>query len=312
MPEAFKKFDFSFNQERSILLICIGVSFLIWIFLKLSKDYETSRSISVEYKLPAMMEFTNEPPNSIRATMSGVGIDLAKKYLLARRPTITLDLVEYPNHEIERSEILFKIQEELKLNVLDIDLNYIRFYIDSTATKKVPIVLNLEINFRKDYFLKQPISLSTDSVTLAGPQQELVNIEAVQTEFATCPSLFKSEQRTLKINTAGIKNIEIHPSEIEVNIEVEQFTEKTLTIPIKVVNAIDSVQVLPSSVQLTCAVGISNFDTLTDNDFEVEADIGAVIKLGDQKSVPVTLTSSPYWAKSPRINPKVVDFLIIK
>ncbi len=305
------KIDFAFNQERTALLICIGISLLIWIFLKLSKEYETTRTIHLKYELSPMMEFTDTPPANLLATVRGNGIDIAKKYLTNSRPAIHIDLSKYPNQEVLRNKLVFKVQEELNLTIRDIDPNHLFFSIDSTSTKKVPVFLDITIDFQKDFFLKTPISLSVDSVILSGPQQELEKVDRVRTEAFNCPSVNADLTRAVRVATTGFKNIEVHPAEVSVNIMVEQFTEKTLAVPIKVVNAQDSVQVLPSTINIKCSVGLSRYDELTPDAFSVEVDMGQATKLGEQKSLPVYLKGSPEWIRSPQISPKVVEYLII-
>ncbi len=307
-----KKTGFALNQERTALLICIGISLIIWIFLKLSKDYETTWAIHLKYELPPMMEFTDTPPATTMATVHGNGIDLAKKFLTKTHPTVLIDLSEYPKREVPRNELVFKIQEELNLNVRDITLNYLFFSIDSTATKKVPVVLDMTVDFQKDFFLKEPIHLSADSVILSGPQQELERVNHVKTEAVNFPSVNANETRAVRISTNNFKNIQAHPAEVTINIMVEQFTEKTLAVPVKVVNAQDSVQVLPSTVNVKCSVGLSKYDELTATAFSVEVDLRQAAKFGGQKSLPVYLKSSPAWVRSPQVSPKVVEYLIVK
>ena len=139
MEFPFKKSRFKISRERSALLISMFMSLLIWIFLKLSKTYESEKEISIEYTLPPMMEFTDPPPASLIAIVSGPGIDLAKSFLFQANPVISIDLAKLPDPAVQRSELISKIHEVTGLEVNDINRNYLSFSIDSTATKKVPV-----------------------------------------------------------------------------------------------------------------------------------------------------------------------------
>ncbi len=312
MQNPFKDFTLKIDNERSALLICIGVAFLIWFFLKLSKDYETDKNIYIEYALPSMMEFTETPPSSLVATLHGTGFQLVKKFLLHRRPTISIDLTQFPKTEVQRSLLIWKIQEETGMTVQNINLDYLNFTVDSTATKKVPIELDLEIVYEEDFFAIQPIKVSHDSITLAGPMQELEQITSVRTERTVFAPIHGNVEKTIAINMEGFKHITHQPEEIKVEIFAEQFTEKSFKIPVTVVGAPTDFQILPTSVHVSCAVGLSHFEALVADSFLIEADLGQAIKLGDEKNVPVNLKGSPSWIKSPRISPKIVEYVLIK
>ena len=312
MQNPLKDFISKIDNERSALLICIGVAFLIWFFLKLSKDYETDKNIFIEYALPSMMEFTETPPSSLVATLQGSGFQLVKKFLFQRRPTISIDIAQFPKPEIQRSLLIWKIQEETGMAVQNINLDYLDFRIDSTATKKVPLELDLEVTFEKDFFEIEPIAVSHDSILLAGPMIELDQIMAVKTEHTVFELVNGNVTKKIAINKDGFNHITCQPEEIEVNLFAEQYTEKSFKVPVTVVGAPTDFQILPTNVELSCAVGLSHFDALVADSFLVEADLGQSIKLGDEKSVPLNLKDSPSWIKSPRISPKVVEYVLIK
>ena len=102
--------------------------------------------------------------------------------MFQRNPTIEIDLASLSDPAVQRGELISKIQEETGLVVQNINRNYLNFSIDSTATKKVPVKLNVSLQFKKDYYQTSPVSLDNDSVLLAGPLQELEQIELAETE----------------------------------------------------------------------------------------------------------------------------------
>ncbi|HFA49381.1 MAG TPA: hypothetical protein ENJ95_10230, partial [Bacteroidetes bacterium] len=280
------KIDFSISKERTALLLCIGISLLIWVFLKLSKEYSTTRTVHLEYEVPALMEFTETPPSAVTATVKGVGLELAKKILLHGTPTITLDLSEFSSPEIQRDIIMRKIEEKTELTVVNINRNYLRFAIDSTATKKVPVHLDLAIDYKPDFYLRQPVKLSADSVLVSGSAKELAEITSIETEKLHCESVSSDLKKKVKLKTGQYNTVKTYPDEIEVNILVEQYTEKSIEVPIQAVNVKDSVQLLPALVTITSSVGLSHYDGLNADDFVVEADFGNGIKPRGKNNVP--------------------------
>ena len=311
MEFPFKKAQIKISPERSALLVSIGISLLIWVFLKLSKVYDTESTIAIEYTLPPLMEFTDSPPSSLVAVVSGPGIDLAKKFLFQRKHIISIDLALLPDPAVQRSELISKIQEETGLVVKDINRNYLSFSIDSTATKKVPVILNVSLVFKKDFFQNLPVLPSPDSVILAGPIHELQLIDSVETEMVSITNINGYRAQAILIKKDGFKNITVHPAVITVEVSAEQFTEKTMEVPILAINAPAGTQLNPKTVNVSCSVGLSKYQTLTPDSFTVEVDLAQGVQPEGQKSVPVYLKYSPLWVKAPRVFPKVVDFLQI-
>ncbi|MEO1261639.1 MAG: YbbR-like domain-containing protein [Bacteroidota bacterium] len=311
MTIQIKRPEVNIDPERSALLACIGLSLMIWFFVKLSKVYTTEKRVSIEYKLPPMMEFTNPPPSGLVATVSGSGIDLAKKFVFQRNPTIEIDLANISDPAVQRSELMSKIQEKTGLTVQNINRNYLSFSIDSTATKKVPVKLNVSLQFKTDYYQTGPLDLNYDSVLLAGPLQELNQINHAETEEKTIENIDGNVTTTVSLKGSGINNVTFNPQQVQLKIRAEQFTERIFEIPIEIQNAPVGIQLNPSKARVTCSVGLSRYNQLVDNSFSVVADFTGIQNLEEQKIIPLTLSKFPDWIKSPRISPAVVEFLKI-
>ena len=307
-----KNLKFPRGKERTALLTCIGISLLIWSFTKLSKVYETTRTVQIDYILPPLMEFTETPLSSLTTEVKGQGLDLARGFIANRNPSITIDLSEYARTEVQRNVLIAKIEEELSVEVKDIDRNYLLFSIDSTTTRKIPVALTMQIDFARDFFMKDSARMSVDSVIISGALNEIQQLRIIETELCVASEVKTDIRRKLKLKTEGFKTLKTLPEEIEVFIPVEQFTEKSFELPVKAVNVTDSVQILPSSVQATCIVGMSRYGELDPTDFIVEADFAKVINIDAQNSVSINLTKTPQWVKSVKLQPKSVEYLIVK
>ena len=312
MELPLKKLKLPKGSERTALFICLGIAFLIWLFLKLSKEYETQTTIYLDYRLPPLMELTEFPASSLEATVSGRGFDLTKLYVTKRKPVIHIDLSDYAKPEIQRNELIRKIEEELSLNVLDINRNYLTFSIDSTTTRMVPVELNLELEFARDYFMKDSIHLSADSVIIAGASNEIETITSIGTSFVSLKNVNKDIRRELDLVTTGYKTLNTLPEKIELFIPVEQFTEKHFEVSVEVIHSEDSVQIIPSVVELECTVGLSRYHQLSPSDFNVIADIEDVVIPETQTSVPLRLAKSPPFVRSVRIKPDAVEYFIVR
>jgi hypothetical protein len=307
-----KNFRFTMGRERAILLICMGIALLFWMFVKLSKTYQTSRMVPLEYRLPLGMQFREPPPSGLEATFSGSGWDLMMNYVFQRGKVVVFELPAMLRQEIERPEIINKIEESLAIKVIDLSRNYLLLLLDSTASKTVKVVLDAEISFAQDFNYRGAVQLMPDSVTVFGSISLLDQVASLHTEHLTLKNLETDVSRELKILNPNPGLLRISEEKTNVYIPVEQYTEKSFFIPIQMVNMQDSIAVIPSSAEIKCVVGLSHYDNLDESDFAIEANFENVLNFQKQNTVPLTLTRQPDWVRSVEYFPKAVQYLIIQ
>ncbi|MBI5914166.1 MAG: hypothetical protein HY842_02220 [Bacteroidetes bacterium] len=298
--------------ERRVLLLCLVISLVVWLFVKLSKSYETRTQVLLEYQLPMGYRFSDVPSKSLEVSLSGTGWELLTNAIFRHRPKVAFSLSGSPKAEIERNEIIRKIEEKIALNVTDLSQDHISVAFDSVFSRKVKVVLDSAISFQNGYFIRDSISLTPDSIVIFGPAKLLEGIFELKTEklAMSCPE--KNFRKTLKINNPQPDLFEISTTETEVFIPVEQYSEKTVAVPVRVVNSTDSIRLVPAVVQLKCVVGLSRFKAVSAADFRVEADFSETLNTGGQHTISLSLARQPKWVHSAVFSPKAVEYLIIQ
>ncbi|MCK5821783.1 MAG: hypothetical protein KAH17_07850, partial [Bacteroidales bacterium] len=108
-----------------------------------------------------------------------------------------------------------------------------------------------------------------------------------------------------------LDRIELSLKRVAVEIAVEQYTEKSLTVPIEGINIPDSVHLktFPSHAQITFRVVISAYDLIQSQDFRVGADYLEISSSPLTKIKP-RIIMAPDLIENPRINPELVDYLL--
>lgn len=308
----WKKFDFSLGEERSQLLICIGIALVIWVFMKLSDEFSTVRHVELKYLLPSMMEFSEKPPADLQATVTATGLTLISNFLRHPQPSITIDLREKSDRGIEREEMIAKVESKLGIDVKNIDRSYLFLSLDSMATKKVPIILNAEVDYFTDFFSREGIRLSEDSAFISGTPEQLAKVSEVNTEKMVCTSVKNDLRRQVKLVRPFDGKVQVVPEAIEVLVTAEQYTEKSFNIPVGIPNLQDSIRLIPSEVAVKCIVGLNHYRQLKDSDITLMANIRSDTELANQNSVPVIVTESPDWVRSIEITPPYVEYYIIQ
>ncbi|MCU0346168.1 MAG: hypothetical protein MUC59_04465 [Saprospiraceae bacterium] len=305
----FKEKETDALRERRVLWVCMGLSLLIWFFVKMSQDYESRGGLLMKYELPMGYTFAAEPRSSLSIKFAGTGWKLLYMGLLRQKPSLSFKLVAAQSQVISRADISQKIEQALKLKLIELEVDNVGIQLDSLFSKKVAVELDTSIRFENGYYFRENISLSPDSVVVFGAPQLLQDIKGIKTELLKmeCPETDFTKQLKLVNPKPGL--LELSSKVTELLMPVEQYTEKTLTVPITVFNERDSVRLLPYSVELRCVVGISRFKSVTASDFRVVAVIDTSTATS---TVPLALVRQPSWVKSARFSPQDVEYLIVQ
>ena len=130
-------------EDRAILLICMGIALLFWIFIKLSQEYSAEKAIQFQVAIPEDKTLVSLPPKDMKIEMRGTGWDLLYDFFLASEIKIDYNLLEQDYFSRSRNQLLSDIRTRLYSKGLDVrSLNYdgIQFQLDEKISKKVPVV----------------------------------------------------------------------------------------------------------------------------------------------------------------------------
>jgi len=313
-PFKGKKVKITIQRDRAILMICVGIALVFWFFVKLNKTYKTSRMVNLNYELPQEVAFTEIPPQKVEATLEGRGWNLMSYFLFYQGPSLSLNVLHFQSNSIDRSELMSRIENAVasSLKVTDINHNYIALKYEEKSQKTLPIQLVAEYRFAEGYFQKDSVVLTPDSVVVSGPVSLLEELTNWKTSKLEEKEPLKSDLiKTIPLQAPSKGQISLNPSAIEVQIPVEQFTEQSIFVPVKLINPPDSVRIFPANIQVSFVIGLSQLNTILPSDFELEADLKNIAANSENNTVPVTMTKQPSGLKGLNYSPKSVEFFII-
>lgn len=300
------------GKERTILLYCLGIALVFWFSVKLSRTYETTRTVFVEYRLPPGFDFAETPPASIQATFSGTGWNLMSVFFSKAKLKLIFDLTLNHPPVIQQDEIIAKVKELTKLNVAGINRSYFSVALDPTSSVKVPVRLEANLAFAPDYYLRDSILVIPDSVVVSGPHSLIREVKEVLTEPLLTPPLGQDFQNRIPLVGFQSSQVRLSTTEVEVFIPVEQYTEKTFTVPVQIGATGDSIRLFPSEVKLKCIVGLRHFEEIGPGDFRVEADLSHPLNLKESNTVALNLAKSSGLVRSVSLTPQAVEFFIVQ
>ena len=304
----------SIEKDRVLYLYATGIAFFFWIFLKLSKSYESNIDVKLEYNIKDQHAFIYSPPGFVNVTLGAKGWDLLSMNTI-NRSSLSIDVYDRQNSVITAEELQSRISSVIgadkSLKSLFLEAGEINLDFDDRITKKVLISENLIFNFENGYDLKQDsVILSPDSVVISGAAQVLDTIEnwpLIDLQFSNLSAEINQE---IGLALPGSYAIDLNTEEVNLRVPVEQVVEKKIYVPIKMFGLPDSVVFYPKVVYLTCIVPMDEYDNITEKDFSIVADIDtsnlnnniALLRLNNQNT----------RARSVRFEPTFAEFLIQK
>ena len=318
MPQKMKKqkqrnFLASFSSDRLVLGTCIGLALILWLLVKLSEEFVSTREVKIEYLLPQDRSFIETPPASVITTVKGSGWTLLSNYLDQENAIIQFSLPVKPSFTINGSILKNKIQQRLgRLNIQDINYDYILLKMDGLDHKRLPIRLNSDLSFATQHQLKTNVKLQPDSIDILGPPSLLDSITEWSTEVLKLTEIKNSFNTNLLLIQPANKELKLSPKTINVSAEVEQNTQKDLFIKVQVLNGPDSLNIFPQNIRISCIVGLSNYDRLSANDFVLEANFKDVSQNSTNNTLPVNLSKVPSFVKQVKLDKESVEYFLVK
>jgi len=296
-----------------MLMGCIGIALIVWLFMKMSQSHETEVLLEVSYTLPDDKIFATSPPATITPRISGTGWALFGRYVRAQRPEIPITLENTPNQTISASRLETAIQSRLPSPLTAALRGYqsIAVRLDDKAGKPIPVILQENIELASEYQFIVPPRPVPDSITIYGPKSVIETVDVWRTEMIELEEIKENKTPTVALLPHSNTEVSFDPAEVICKIDVEQFTEKSLEVPIQIINAPDTLllTIHPSKTKITCRVGLSNYDKVDATQFKAVADFTKV-DVNNSNYAPVKLTQVPDFVNNTNAQPQNVEFII--
>lgn len=304
------------QEDRAILMICIGIALVFWILVKLSQVYRVWKPAVVNVNVPEEMALTKMPPNNLMLRFEARGwdllfnsqnlSDLVLDYSMGEETELII-----PDGQL-RSDI-FEMLSSPRIKVVDVNYNELYLQLEDRMEREVPVILNKNISFSDGFNYSNDITLEPDSVLISGPVSLVDPVVNWFTDSLILGDVKETVDKPVALMTPP-RELKLGQYEIMVNVPIEKFTEKSFFIPLKIRNApeADSLSIFPSSISVTCVVGLSKYHDLTADDIEFEADLGTTQLAEGKNTLPISLTKYPDFAQILNYSPKSATFFIIK
>ena len=315
----------SSRNQLVMFLFCVVVSALLWLIIKLSREYEVV--------IPYPFTFKNIPPERVVESCSDTtlfitirtqGFNVLYARYLKKQEPLVLNLKYFKNlHKDATQEIILptvnytdvlSAQLKFKNQISAVSPERIIVKLNKLYRKKLPIVPSLDLSFAEQFMLYGKAVVSPDSVMVCGPKGFMDTMKCIMTEKFKSTDLKENSSVKLRLKLP-VRNISVNAAlyEVNVSIPVEKFTEKDIEVPLIVRNKPKSMDVktFPDKIKISCFVALKDFDNVKTEMFSASVDFNDSRK-GSVNTLNVRVDEYPQYIKISRFTPVRVEYIIMK
>lgn len=305
------------RKRTAIFLVCLCCAIGAWLFLALNKKYLYTVRTAVTYKNePQGKAYKALQPDTVDLFVEGTGWQLlfARLRLNPQSVAVSLDMLNKYSYVILSKQLPFingQLESTQKVKSTFPDTLFFDF--SKRIVKRVPVKLLSKLTFAPQYGISSPIKLSPSYVNVSGPQDQIAKIKTWFTDTLKLNDLQQNVATRIGVKQNNLSNVSVYPNNVSVDVSVDEFTEKTITVPVAITNNTDylDVKLYPKQVQVTFKVALSSYSEIT-SDF-----ITAGVNLNDwkiyrHKKLSVNTLLFPGYCQLVKIVPNKVDFIIEK
>ncbi len=306
--------------DRRVFLICLGLAGFFWFMKKMSNTYRTTWPVAISINHPPEIDLVTSIPSHITADLEGHGWDLMFLALGKKNLSIQFDQPVEGTLTLSKYLIIKGLEQELvnkKITIDKISTEGFSLTFDSLARKRVPVLFDYNILPAEQFRIKSKPEIEVDSVWILGPKVLLDTVFYIRTNKIKHVGLKESIEEKISF-IQPVSTIHISPPTSRVSIFIEAETEKTIYVPLKVINppvdslSTDSLVVFPRRVNIAFVLGLSEYNAISEADFEVVVDLNGMKTESDRTTAPILLKKIPEGVENVTISPKSARFFYIK
>ncbi|MDB5129914.1 CdaR family protein [Mucilaginibacter sp.] len=305
------------RRRLSAFITCLVFAIFAWLFTTLSNPYKfTIKQVLTFRNAPQKRAFHPLQSDTVNAIVQGTGWQMLFSKLNEDKKVVSVDLhtLDSKNYVVLSTQLKqINAKKDVEHEIIAINPDTLFFDFSNRAIKKVPVELVTAIKYQKQFAQSDDIAVMPKYVTISGPAEVLNKITSWKTDSIKLNEA--NEDFNSRINLRGVKegNLNIVPKSVIVNIPIDEYTEKTIEVPVKLINNHNyyDVKVFPQKVRVTFTTSLNNYPDLNEDDFEAVADL-ELWRHNGYSVLPVKVTRLPSYSKVVKIEPQNIDFIIKK
>ena len=313
-----KIISFFKSRKVNVFLLFIVLASLFSILTKLSQDYTQSVTFAIEpTNVPEDKIIIKDSIQNLDITLTTYGFKLIRYYFY--KPSVTIDIgkaerkenyFQWISHK-EFSNVVSQFDPNVKIENINPDTLRLRY--DTNSVKLVPVILSSNIEFAPGYDLSGNLSLQPDSVKVIGPRVLIDSVRSITTKQLNLKNVKSDISSPILLDLPNNDQLKFSNSQVNLNAEVERYTEGTISVPVIVKNIPEDVnlKIYPKSIEVIYYASLKEFKNIGSNSFIVECDYKDAKDDNASYLIP-KITQQPSEVKRARLSITRIEFIISK
>jgi len=308
---------FLFSKNALTFFVFLLISTLAWFLNALDKEQNATFQLPVSFVgVPNNILITDSLPAFLTLNIRDSGRQIFKYQRTDSQPmTIDLSRTFYDKGEFTitaeqlRGQIMRYMQPTTMIERIRPDTISVNY--EKLSTAKVPVVADFEIETASQHMLSSEPIVEPSEITVFAPKNILDTLQFIKTQKITFIDLKSSIN--VKAMLKPENSVRFATDNVTLHVAVEMFTEKTLQIPITIINCPANILVktFPSVVDATFNVGADSYNKVKISDIQVSFDYRNIHSDDSGKIALQAQALAPYISNI-QIKPANVEFVIEK
>lgn len=307
--------------DLKVYLFFLVITSFLWLMMKLSDNYNKNIELKISFtEIPSGSSMVSSSDTIIKLYVSAEGYKLIS-FSGNKNQTIKIPLksVKFSKYK-EKKQIgvingptirsLINSQLDIMISDKNIQPESIKVIIEPLDTVELPVKLDATISTVAGYRPYNEPQLNPAIIKVTGPKSIVDTLKYIQTEPAEFSKLSNSKKQKLNLENPN-RLCTLSATETTVNIEIVEFIDAEIEVPIKIISHVPSLQVktFPSTVKIRYQVAMPDYKLIIPNQFIVTVDIDSLSALRHSSLIP-NLIKYPPGIENVKLNTEKIDFII--
>ena len=298
-------------------LVFLLISAALWFLIKLTKEYTTQTEFTVVYTEVPASKWLSTPEQKVKLSFVADGFATLRHNLVRpQRRLVSISLEEVPyrleggnTYSYGSQYVAEQVAEWIGVPSGNVTVNDDKQYfnMEELQQKEVPVEVPLDVKTQRQYLVYGSPKVEPAMVTVYGPKTVLDTLTAVHTAVFSAVNAKGQLVQTLPIDYYG-GTVRSEQATAEVAVEVEQYTETDIEVPVKVSDTVNC-RFFPETMKVKCLVPIRDFASVSAASFLVLADTAQLHRL--EPLLDIRLTKVPEHVQVVKTEPDQVEYLIV-
>lgn len=305
------------KSKALTFLVFLLISTALWVLIKLTKEYTSQTTFLVTYAEVPVNKWISTSEQSVKLSFVADGfVTLRHNLVRAQSRTVVIPLDEVPyrleggnTYSYSSQYVAERVADWLGVPAGNVTVNDDKqfFNMEDLQSKELPVRVPLAVETKRQYYVYGQPHVTPSSLTVYGPKNVLDTMTAVYTATLHADNASENLAQTLEVNYYD-GAIRSDVATVEVVVEVEQFTEIDIEVPVKVADSLN-LRFFPETMKVKCLVPVRDFASINGASFKVLADTAQLHRL--RPLLDIKLVQVPENVQVLKTEPSQVEYLIV-